>query len=149
MKRLENIKRPVFLVMFALAVTIAGGCASMGQQGPAAAGPAAAEEPAWEIEPWEGDGLDIPLDGSSKEAWQRSLARVKAHTTEDDYGFLENAIEYLLVYDIAARGDMDRLIARLDGMTGYDIIEQVRWRKPSPGKGPAEKDATDASLIDA
>ena len=43
---------------------------------------------------------------------------------------------------------MSRLIKNLDGLTGYEIIGKVRWRTPAPGKGPAEKGATDASLID-
>ena len=105
-------------------------------------------EPVVEIEPWDGDGMDIPLDGSSMEAWERSMARVKAHTSPESYQSLESAIEYLLTYDLAVAYDKNRLIQSLDGQTGYQVLQRVRWGKPAPGKGPAEKGASDASLID-
>ena len=42
-----------------------------------------AEEPVktYEFEPWDGDGMDIPLEGSDLEAFDTSMARVKAHTS--------------------------------------------------------------------
>lgn len=101
-----------------------------------------------EVEPWDGEGLEIPLDGSSLEAWDRSMARVKAHTSESNYITLENAIDYLLMYDLQSFRDKEKLISRLDGQTGYQILERVNWRRPAPGKGPAEKGAADATIID-
>lgn len=106
-------------------------------------------EPVSEIEPWDGDGMEIPMDGSSLEAWNRSMARVKAHTSEANYTTLENAIKYLLVYDLQAKNDINNLISSLDGMSGYEILARVKWRKPAPGKGPAEKGAADAKIIEA
>ena len=95
--------------------------------------PGAEEEAArtYEFEPWDGDGMEIPLDGSSLEAFETSLARVKAHTSRASYTTLENAIEYLLVYDLAANRDRAMLAARLDGLTPYQVINQVGWRKPT------------------
>lgn len=107
----------------------------------------AEQEAVIEIEPWDGDGMDIPLDGSSMEAWKRSMARVKAHTSESQYTTLENAIDYLLTYDLATQRDMNKLIRKLDGMTGFEVLYRVGWRKPAPGKGPAEKGAADAKII--
>lgn len=106
-------------------------------------------EPVPEIEPWDGDGMEIPLDGSTMEAWEASMARVEAHTTESEYQTLENAIEYHLLYDLSARRDMERLIKRLDGKTGYEIVALVKWRKPAPGKGQVEKGSADAKIIDS
>lgn len=106
-------------------------------------------EPVIEIEPWDGDGMAIPLDGSSMEAWNTSLARVKAHTTETKYTTLENAIQYHLMFDLASRRDMELLIKRLDGKTGYEVVALVKWRKPGPGKSQAEKGAADAKIIDS
>ena len=106
-------------------------------------------EPVIEVEPWEGDGMTIPMDGSSMEAWNYSMARVKAHTSDGEYESLENAIEYLLLYDLAAQRKMEKLIGRLDGLTAYEIIGRVAWRLPAPGKGPAEKGAADAKIIDS
>jgi hypothetical protein len=83
-----------------------------------------------EIEPWDGDGMDIPLDGSSLEAFERSLARVEAHTTPSHYTTLVNAIDYLLVYDLGAKRDKTALASRLDGLTGHQVVDRVGWRKP-------------------
>ena len=138
-----------FIIVLALLASLSlAGCAASGPQaaeGKAAETASATEQP---VEPWDGDGMEIPLDGSSTEAWNRSLARVKEHVDEDTYTTLENAIDYLLLYDIGARNDREQLISRLDGMTGYEILAKVRWRAPRPGTGPAEKDSKEASLID-
>ena len=86
-------------------------------------------EPVYEIEPWDGDGMEIPMDGTSREAWERSMARVKAYSKESTFITFENAIDYLLVYDLESRGDFDTLISRLDGQTGYEIIARTNWKK--------------------
>jgi hypothetical protein len=139
-----NALIPAALALLTL-VLLVPGCASS----PSATETTASEPvPAQEIEPWDGDGMEIPLDGSSMEAWDRSMARVKAHTSPETYQSLESAIEYLLTYDLAVSYDKNRLIKSLDGRTGYEVLQRVRWGKPAPGKGRAEKGATDASLID-
>ena len=90
------------------------------------AAPVAVEEP---VEPWDGDGMDIPLDGSSLEAFNKSLERVKAHTNPSSYTTLVNAIEYLVVYDLSAKRDRTKLAANLDGMTGRQVVNMVSWQK--------------------
>lgn len=109
----------------------------------------AKSEPVIEIEPWDGDGMEIPLDGSSMDAWNTSLARVKAHTTEAKYTTLESAIQYHLMFDLAAQRDMEKLIQRLDGKTGYEVVALVKWRNPAPGKSKVEKGSADAKIIDS
>ena len=138
----------IFLTWFFLAATalMLSACASTPSD---TASPEPQEPATAEVEPWDGHGLDIPLDGSSMDAWSYSLARVQAHTTENEYKTLTNAIEYLLLYDLGAQGDMERLIQRLDGLTAYEIVGRVAWRQPAPGKGPAEKGAADAKIIDS
>jgi hypothetical protein len=100
----------------------------------------------YEFEPWEGDGMEIPLDGSSLEAFETSLARVQAHTSPKNYTTLVNGIEYLLVYDLAAKRDRAKLASHLDGLTPYQVLEKVGWRRPAPGKSQAEKGAADAKI---
>ena len=100
------------------------------------------------IDTYEGDGMELPLDGSSLDAWDASMARVKRHSTEASYTTLENAIDYLLVYDLEVRRDKEKLVAKLDGLTGYEVVARVKWRKPPPGKGNAAKDVDDAGIID-
>ena len=131
--------------LMALTVSVTSGCAS-----PSNTPDAVTPEPerSYDIEPWDGDAMEIPLDGSSMEAWERSMARVEAHSDPDSFTTLQSAIKYLLTYDLSARGDMNKLITNLDGLTGYQVLSRVKWRKPAPGKGLPEKDAKDASLID-
>ena len=107
----SNALIPVALALLTLVLTLAG-CAS---SPPASDQSASEPAPVQEIEPWDGDGMEIPLDGSSMEAWDRSMARVEAHTDEATFTTLQNAIDYLLTYDLSARKDMNRLIKNLDG----------------------------------
>lgn len=100
------------------------------------------------IDTYEGDGMELPLDGSSLDAWDASMARVKRHSTEASYTTLENAIDYLLVYDLEVRGDKEKLVAKLDSLTGYEVVAKVKWRKPPPGNSNAAKNTNDASIID-
>ncbi|MGD8347474.1 MAG: hypothetical protein PVI83_09520 [Lysobacterales bacterium] len=120
------------LLLMALALMLAA-CASN----------APVEKPASEaeiaVEPWDGDGMKIPLDGSSMEAWDRSMARVKAHTSPKSYQALEGAIKYLLIYDLESYGDKNKLIKRLDGMTGEEVISNVKWWQPRIQKQQQQK----------
>ena len=100
------------------------------------------------IDTYEGDGMELPLDGSSLDAWDASMARVKRHSTEASYTTLENAIDYLLVYDLEVQRDKKRLAAKLDGLTGYEVVARVKWRKRPPSAGNAAKDADGAGIID-
>ena len=115
------------LALLSLLVALLTACAGTPTKAPEQAAPAVeAEEP---VEPWDGDGMDIPLDGSSLEAFDRSLARVKAYSSPSNYTTLVNAIDYLMVYDLAAKRDRAKLAANLDGLTGRHVIDQVSWRK--------------------
>lgn len=77
----------------------------------------------------EATGLDIAMDGSSLEAFEKSMERVKETGSEVDYKRLEGAFDYLLFYDLGAQHNREKLAARLDGKTGYEIIDRVKWRK--------------------
>jgi hypothetical protein len=75
-------------------------------------------------------GLDIVMDGSSLEAFEKSMEQVKATGSEASYKSLEGALDYLLFYDLAAQNNRKKLAARLDGKTGHEIIKKVKWRQP-------------------
>ena len=100
------------------------------------------------IDTYKGDGMELPMDGSSLEAWDASMARVKRHATEASYTTLNNAITYLLVYDLEVRRNKEKLVAKLNGLTGYEIVAKVGWRKPPPGTSKAVKGAADAKIIE-
>lgn len=81
------------------------------------------------------DAMRIPVDGSSLESFERSLEGIKSKAGEDEYKTLTGAIEYLMVYDIGARHDRTKLAQRLDGLTGEQIVDRVKWdKKPSKTK---------------
>jgi hypothetical protein len=81
------------------------------------------------VELYNGDGMLMPLDGSSLEAFNASLAKVERNTSTKSYTTLKNAIEYHLAYDLSVRQDRELLVKKLDGKTGYEIVEKVRWQK--------------------
>jgi hypothetical protein len=98
------------------------------------------------IENYGGDGMKIPMDGSSLAAFDASMAKIKRNTEPKSYKTLSNAIEYLLVYDIDVKGDKEALVAKLNGLNGYDVLGKVGWRRAAPGKGDAEIGAADAKI---
>ncbi len=98
------------------------------------------------IENFGGDGMKIPLDGTSLAAFDASMEKIKRNTEAKSYKTLSNAIEYLLVYDISVRGNMEALASKLNGLNGYEIVGKVRWRRAAPGKGDAEIGAADAKI---
>ena len=77
----------------------------------------------------EATGLDMIMDGSSLEAFERSMERVKETGSEADYKSLKGAFDYLLFYDLGAQHNREKLASRLDGKTGHEIINRVKWRK--------------------
>lgn len=141
------ISRITSLSLLLIITLLLAACATTPAQQPEAA-PEAKAEPV-PVEPWDGDPMDIPLDGSSMEAFDVSLARVKAYATPEQYQGLLGAIDWLLTYDIGAEGDYEKLVSRLDGVTPTQIWKRVNWRKPAPGRSPVEKDAADAKIIDS
>jgi len=74
-------------------------------------------------------GLDIVLDGSSLETFDNSLAKIRETSSASEYKTLENSINYLLFYDLAAQRNREKLASRLDGMTGAEVMEKVDHRR--------------------
>jgi hypothetical protein len=124
-----------------LALVLAA-CATQGAQSDSAQ----AVDVAPSVEPWEGDGMEIPLDGGSLEAFENSLARVKAHTSPENYTTLVNAIDYLMVYDLTAKRDRAKLASNLDGLTPNEVIAKVIWRNNSSGHRPATDDTPEPTV---
>jgi hypothetical protein len=108
--------------------------------------PPAPEPVVIEFERWEGDPLDMPIDGSTPEAFERTLARYKDCATPEQYEGLLDAIDYLLIYDIGAQRDRDILASRLDGLTVREVYDRVNWHR-APSDKPAEPEAVDDGLI--
>ena len=77
----------------------------------------------------ESTGLDIVMDGSSLEAFEQSMEQVRETGTAVEYKSITGAIDYLLIYDIGAKRNMKTLASRLNGLTGNEIVERVKWRQ--------------------
>ena len=92
------------------------------ESGEVVAGPAGASTAEWSA------GMSIPFDGSSTEAFNASLEKIKAETTDAEFTTVQNALDYMLVYDLASRGDPEALYKRLDGTTPAEMVKQVRWK---------------------
>ena len=136
--KLFSNKYPIPLLVIVGAVLTLGNPAMAQQadtEATAAATTTAAEEADAAVSMAEGEGaeldpgMQIPVDGSSLEAFNESLAKIKEQAEEPNYISLEEAIKYLLVYDLSAGRDRAKLAKNLDGLTGDQIIERVAWRK--------------------
>lgn len=97
------------------------------ESGPVEAAAVDARSPSLEAASRFTEGMHIPVDGSSLEAFEQSLEKIREQTTEAEYTTLTNAIDYLLVYDLSARRDREKLAANLDGLTGEEIVDKVQW----------------------
>ncbi len=93
------------------------------------AAPVAASSPSEAAASRFSDGMRIPVDGTSEEAFDKSLEAIGKQATKAEFTTLNNAIDYLLVYDLSAKKNRARLAANLDGLTGEQILERVQWRK--------------------
>lgn len=78
-------------------------------------------------------GMRLPFDGSSTEAFERSMESIRAETTEVEFTTVQNAIDYLLVYDLAARRNPEMLYKRLDGKTPAEMLKMVNWQTGKRG----------------
>ena len=97
---------------------------------------------------FKGDGMEMPLDGSSVEAFDASLAMVKKHTNAENYRYLEKAIGYMMAFDISVRNNKARLVSRLNGLNGYEVIAKAGIRKPPKGDSSVKKSAADVKTLD-
>lgn len=122
----------VTITMFLLAAGVAW--ADQESAGEEATPPAVAEDGEGQAEDTaeenvEATGLDIVLDGSSLESFEKGLEEVKETCTANEYLTLEKSIQFLLFYDLSAKRDKAKLAERLDGMTGRQIMEKVVKRR--------------------
>lgn len=104
-----------FLALLVFSLGIAVGASACAEQGDASAEAAAAQTE--EAKPL----MEQPLDGSSVEAFEAGMEALRA---EDEAGYkrLKSAIEYKLVYDLAAKRNKATLYKSLDGQTPRQII---------------------------
>ena len=79
-----------------------------------------------EVDTSENTVMDQPMNGASLEDFNASLERVQKSASEADFKILNMALDWLLLYDLGARGDRATLYRRLDGNTPTQIIAKAR-----------------------
>ncbi|GMR14577.1 MAG: hypothetical protein BMS9Abin30_0182 [Gammaproteobacteria bacterium] len=70
--------------------------------------------------------MDQPVDFSSPENVEKTLAAIRQQAGEKAAGSINNAIGYLIVYDLSVKRDKDKLYKRLNGKTPNEILALVR-----------------------
>ncbi|MFC1688118.1 hypothetical protein ACFL0N_03455 [Pseudomonadota bacterium] len=147
------VSKKYFLMGFLAAMVFLAGCAGSQSQSAAAKAektpePAAPAVDTEIVDVYNGDGLKLPLDGSSVDAFNASMARVKRYTTEIDYQSLNSAIGYMMVYDLEVRGKKEVLVGKLNGKTGYEVIDMIDTQRVAPEKKPTPKSPAESKTID-
>ena len=112
--------RKILLAWFSGLVLVAGCWA------PVAMAQDAAGEEQQETEAETPAVLDEPMDGSSVEAFEKDLERVRVEAGEKAYYKLNAALDYLLFYRIELRKDRAKLYEQLDGKSPREIIQAAR-----------------------
>jgi hypothetical protein len=145
---MKTILKSGFCVV-SLVLALAACTAPVGKSPEAESAKATVAAPEVEVvDNFEGDGMEIPLDGSSVEAFDASLALVKKHSSESNYVTLRKAISYLMAFDVSVRNDRSRLADRLNGLNGYEVIAKVDLQKPPARRSNVKKGAADAKTVD-
>ena len=66
------------------------------------------------------------FDGSSETAFEAGLKEFQEAAPTEEYRTLKSALQYLLVYDLSARGNKAKLYSNLNGKTAQQIIDGTR-----------------------
>jgi len=77
----------------------------------------------------DGYGLSMYIDGSSPEAFARSLEAIAADSSPDQFQRLDSAIRFLRTYTLDAR-DLTSFYRSLDGLTAEEVIDRIPEREP-------------------
>ena len=67
-----------------------------------------------------------PVDFSSPEAFEKTMQNIRDIEGDKTYKKLNNAMQYLMVYDLSLKNDKENLYKKLDGMTPEQIISETR-----------------------
>ena len=70
-------------------------------------------------------GLQMTLDGSSVEAFEKSMTVLKKNLKASEYNRLKTAVQYLQLYDFRNRGKA-KLYASLDDMTPAQVEARAK-----------------------
>lgn len=70
--------------------------------------------------------MDQPVDFTTPDNVRKSLQAIKAQAGDAAARDLNNALQYLLVYDLSVKHDRDKLYKKLNGRTPRQIIAKMK-----------------------
>lgn len=70
--------------------------------------------------------MDQPVDFSTPEAFEESMQRITEQGGEKSRKSVENAMKYIMYYDIYVSGDEAKLHKKLNGKTPNQIIAMMK-----------------------
>ncbi len=70
--------------------------------------------------------MDQPVDFTTQENVQKTVQAVKEQAGDTAARDLQNALQYLLVYDLSVKHDQDKLYKKLNGSTPRQIIARMK-----------------------
>jgi len=70
--------------------------------------------------------MDQAVDFSSPENVKKSLQTIREQAGEKQAGRVQNAMDYLIVYDLSIKRDKNKLYKKLNGKTPNEIIKMIR-----------------------
>ena len=70
--------------------------------------------------------MDQPVDFSSPENVEKTLEAIRQQAGEKEASSVNNAIGYLMVYDLSVNRDKNKLYEKLNGKTAKEILALAR-----------------------
>ena len=76
----------------------------------------------------------MTMDGSSVAAFEKGLQSFTEVASAEEVRKLQASIDYLLVYDLSARGNKEKLYTMLDGLTPKQIVDAAYGQRYPGGR---------------
>jgi hypothetical protein len=72
------------------------------------------------------DIMDQPLNFSTPGDVEKSLQKVRDQAGDNAYKNVENAMKYVLYYDLSLKNDKEKMYKKLNGKTPSEIIQMMK-----------------------
>ena len=109
-----------------MALFLVTACAEDSKDAAAATGPGVVTEAPGNSGDTSGSIMDQPVDFSTPENVEKSLQKIREEEGDGAYKNLENAMKYILFYDLSVSGNKEKLHEKLDDQTPNQIIAEMK-----------------------
>jgi hypothetical protein len=72
------------------------------------------------------DIMDQPVNFSTPGDVEKSLQKVRDQAGDNAYKNVENAMKYVLYYDLSLKNDKEKMYKKLNGKTPSEIIQMMK-----------------------